>query len=184
MAPQETKINMPGVASGQEITATPTGEGFTSEERVRLTLQGASSKVSNYKGWGASLVQKDVQIVSASTNPGRVVFRFKIQPEHCNRLGNMHGGCTATIFDICTTCALAPIAKEGFWAYSGVTRTLSVTYLRPIPEGETVLIEAEVVHAGKRLCALKGVMKRESDGAVLTTCEHGKASIDPEVSKL
>jgi hypothetical protein len=50
--------------------------------------------------------------------------------------------------------------------------------------GETVLIESEVVHAGKRLCALKGVMKRERDGAVLTTCEHGKASIDPEVGKL
>ncbi|TVY53227.1 Acyl-coenzyme A thioesterase 13 [Lachnellula cervina] len=176
MAPQKIKINMPGVASGKEITASPTGEGFTSEERVRLMLQGS--------GWGASLFQTDIQIVSASTNPGRVVFRFKIQPEHCNRLGNLHGGCTATIFDICTTCALAPIAKEGFWAYAGVTRTLSVTYLRPIPEGETVLIEAEVVHAGKRLCALSGVMKRESDGAVLTTCEHGKASIDPEVSKL
>ncbi|TVY37625.1 Acyl-coenzyme A thioesterase [Lachnellula subtilissima] len=184
MAPQKMKINMPGVASGKEISGSPTGEGFTSEERVRLMLQGSISEDSNYEGWGAHLFQRDIQIVSASTDPGRVVFRFKIQAEHCNRLGNLHGGCTATIFDICTTCALAPIAKEGFWAYAGVTRTLSVTYLRPIPEGETVLIEAEVVHAGKRLCALKGVMKRESDGAVLTTCEHGKASIDPEVSKL
>lgn len=77
--------------------------------------------------------------------------------------------------------ALAPIAKPGFWAFAGVTRTLSVTYLRPVPEGEKVLIESEVVHAGKRLCTIKGVMKRESDGAVLTICEHGKASIDPEV---
>ena len=64
---------------------------------------------------------------------------------------------------------------------AGVSRTLNCTYLRPVPMGETVIIESEVVHAGKRLCAIKGVMKRERDGAVLTTCEHGKASIDPEV---
>lgn len=64
--------------------------------------------------------------------------------------------------------------------YAGVTRTLSVTYIRPVPMGEEVLVESEVVHAGKRLCTIKGVMKRKSDGAVLTTCEHGKVSIDPE----
>jgi hypothetical protein len=39
-----------------------------------------------------------------------------------------------------------------------------------------VLVESEVVHAGKRLCSLKGVMKRESDGAVMATCEHGKGT--------
>jgi acyl-coenzyme A thioesterase 13 len=65
-----------------------------------------------------------------------------------------------------------------------VTRTLNVTFLRPAPEGTKVLIESEVVHAGKRLCALRGVMKREDNGAVIAVCEHGKATIDPEVTKL
>ena len=43
---------------------------------------------------------------------------------------------------------------------------------------------SEVVHAGKRLCTIKGVMKRKSDGAILTICEHGKVSIDPELPKI
>jgi acyl-coenzyme A thioesterase 13 len=43
-----------------------------------------------------------------------------------------------------------------------------------------VIIECEVVHAGKRLCSLKGEMKRKKDGAIMATCEHGKVSIDPE----
>lgn len=83
---------------------------------------------------------------------------------------------------VSTTTALAPIAQPGFWAFAGVTRTLSVTYIRPIPAGEEILIESEVVHAGKRLCTIKGIMRRKKDGAVMATCEHGKVSIDPETS--
>lgn len=83
-----------------------------------------------------------------------------------------------------TTSALGPIARPGFWAYLGVSRTLNVTYLRPVPVGSKVIIESTVVHAGKRLCTITATMKRESDGAVLAICEHGKVSIDPEVEKL
>lgn len=115
---------------------------------------------------------------------------------------NLHGGCCATLFDWCTTTALVLVSKKGFWRFKGVSRTLNVTYLRPVPEGEVVLIESELVHAGKNLCepvvvsspqintnayigALKGVMKRKSDGAILTMCEHGKVNIDPDtMSKL
>ncbi len=132
------------------------------------------------QGWGASLFRTHLKLISATSSPGTTTFSFTVGPEHCNRLGNLHGGCIATIFDICTTTSLAPIAKPGFWAYAGVTRTLNVTYIRPVPEGMKVVVESEVVHAGKRLCMLKGVMRKET-GEVLASCEHGKVSIDPEV---
>ena len=136
------------------------------------------------QGWGAEFFTSgQLKLVSASSKPvGHVVFEFTVGASNCNRLGNLHGGCTATLFDICTTIALAPIAKPGFWAYAGVTRTLSLTYLRPMGLGEEIVIESEVVHAGKRLCMIKGTMKRKSDGAITATCEHGKASIDPELT--
>lgn len=63
----------------------------------------------------------------------------------------VHGGCTATLFDSTTTAALIAISRPGFWVSSGVSRTLNVTYLRPVTQGTTVIIETEVVHAGKRL---------------------------------
>jgi len=50
-----------------------------------------------------------------------------------------------------------------------------------VAAGVKVLVVCEVIHAGKRLCSLKGVMKRESDGAVMSVCEHGKVSIDPKL---
>ncbi|KAG9248471.1 putative acyl-coenzyme A thioesterase 13, partial [Calycina marina] len=131
------------------------------------------------------LLKDQISLVSASANPaGTTTFSFTVQPEHCNRLGNLHGGCAATIFDVCTTTALAPIAKPGYWAYAGVSRTLNVTYIRPIAIGEEIVIESVVVHAGKRLATITGTMRRKSDGAMMATCEHGKVSIDPETAKL
>ncbi|CZS92237.1 related to thioesterase family protein [Rhynchosporium agropyri] len=181
MAPSKTKVSIAGVAEGKELIGVPTGDDLSPKDRVTAFFGGSmASEV--YQGWAASLIRENLVLVSASTNPGRTVFSYTVQPSHCNRLGNLHGGCTSTIFDMCTTSALAPIAKPGFWAFAGVSRTLNVTYLRPVPVGEKVLVESEVVHAGKRLCSLMGVIRRESDGAVLATCEHGKVSIDPPAS--
>lgn len=67
-------------------------------------------------------------------------------------MGNLHGGASATLFDYCTSMALVPVSREGFWNFVGVSRTLNVTYLRPMPTGTIVLIECEVIHAGKKLC--------------------------------
>lgn len=81
----------------------------------------------------------------------------------------------ATIFDTTTSMAVAPVARKGFWDIGHVTRTLNCSYLRPAPEGIELLIECEVVHLGKRIGMLKGVMRRKDDGAVCYTCEHQKA---------
>jgi acyl-coenzyme A thioesterase 13 len=107
---------------------------------------------------------------------------------HTNFLGNLHGGCTSTLFDVCTTFPLQLISRPGFWQYGGVSRTLNVTYLRPVPVGTIVDVECEIIHAGQRLSSLRGVMRiAMSDGTkgpVLATCEHAKFNTDPPVQKL
>lgn len=62
----------------------------------------------------------------------------------------------------------------------GTTRSLNCTYIRPAPQGEMLLMECEIVHAGKRLCALKAVLKTEKDGKVVSTCEHNKYNLDAD----
>ncbi|KAL1891386.1 hypothetical protein Sste5346_007649 [Sporothrix stenoceras] len=149
----------------------------------------------------------DFETAANHHHPPRIVFGYTVQPEHCNRMNNMHGGATATLFDFCTSLAmaLAPsspreattpqtdaagnVADDDSsdddeediiksWRRLGVSRTLAVTYVRPAPNDAQVLIECEQVHAGKRLSSLRGVMRRAKDGAVLATCEHGKVILD------
>ncbi|KAJ0115299.1 hypothetical protein N8I77_000670 [Diaporthe amygdali] len=112
----------------------------------------------------------------------KVVFKYTVQRNNCNRLGNAHGGQIASLFDFVTSMPLALINKPGFWFYLGVSRTLNVTYLKPIPNGEEILVEAELVSIGRTLCSIRGTMRRESDGTLLATCEHGKYNTDLEPS--
>ncbi len=44
--------------------------------------------------------------------PPRAVFGYTVRDEHCNRMGNMHGGATATLFDFCTSLAQAMVPRQ------------------------------------------------------------------------
>jgi acyl-coenzyme A thioesterase 13 len=81
------------------------------------------------------------------------------------------------IYDICTSITLQAISKPGLFLNGGVSRVLSVSYLRPAPEGTELELEAEVVSAGKNLAMLRGVLRRASDGAAISTCEHNKVAV-------
>lgn len=164
------------------------------EDRVRLAMKQAADISTDATDWCATLlphiklISTSASSSSSSTSPTAssynpwCTFAFTVLPHHCNRLGNLHGGCTATLFDWCTSVSLALVSAPGFWTFLGVTRTLNVTYLRPAPAGTEVEIRCEVVQAGKRLATLRGVITRKDNGAVVAVCEHGKVNIDPPAS--
>lgn len=99
------------------------------------------------------MILRSVEVLSKNT--ARVVFELDSSAYWSNAGGNVHGGAQAAIFDIVTTLALAPIARPGYWMYAGVSRTLNVTYLRPGPVGEKILIEAEVCRLHSSAVAAK-----------------------------
>lgn len=113
----------------------------------------------------------------------RVVFELEIVPGLCNSMGNCHGGAVAMLADNTTTAAAAPVAREGFWVFGGVSRTLSITYLRPLPQGSTVVIENMVRSVGKTLSTIQCVMRDKATGKILALGEHGKAALDAQVKR-
>ncbi|KAF2765738.1 hypothetical protein EJ03DRAFT_247466, partial [Teratosphaeria nubilosa] len=113
-------------------------------------------------------------------------FAFKADKFYCNGSGNLHGGAQAMMFDMCTSLAAQSIAAQpdtgisrslDSWINAGVSRTLTVHYLRPAAEGLDLLMECEVVQIGRTMALLRGVLKRADDGTLLSTCEHTKAAV-------
>ncbi len=112
----------------------------------------------DYAGYDATVL-RGLKVASASYEPiPCATLRMIITPNLCNKMGNLHGGATATIFDNCTTFPIYLAREEGSWEMPGVSRTLNVAYLAAVKEGEEVEVEAEIVSIGKRLgrchCAL------------------------------
>jgi acyl-coenzyme A thioesterase 13 len=112
--------------------------------------------------------------VSASAESQSTSWSFTAAPALCNKGGNLHGGCAATLLDSLTSATLLTIAKPGFLDGGHVSRTLSCTFLRPVPMGTECVVECRVVAAGKRTANVTGEIKTK-DGKVCVTCVHDKA---------
>jgi len=155
-------------------------------------------------------------LATSTTNPttsasgilSTTLFLFTPSPTLLNNLGTLHGGATATLFDLTTSIAVGAVAAPGRFQYLGVTRTLNVTYLAGIREGMRCVVGCEVVGLGARLAVVRGWV-REVDGdegwvrevrgggggkgrigveevlqrckgRLLAVCEHGKVNTDPK----
>ena len=134
-----------------------------------------------YEGWDARLLRNSCKLVSASfptthETPATAVFALTIEPYMCNVGGNLHGGCASTILDNLTSTVLHLGAREGFLDHGSVSRTLTVTFLRPVPLGMQCTVEAELVSAGRTLAHVRGVI-RDAAGKACVSCVHDKAVV-------
>ncbi|KAF7512671.1 hypothetical protein GJ744_000932 [Endocarpon pusillum] len=103
-------------------------------------------------------------------------YMFTVVPKLCSKAGFLHGGAASTLLDTLTSTALLTIAKAGYWKTLGVSRTLTVTFLRPLPLGTKVFVDCEVVAVEKSMANVKGTMKN-ADGKVSITSIHDKATV-------
>lgn len=61
-------------------------------------------------------VMANAKLVDASSHPtSTAVFELEITDNYANLNNVMHGGAAGVIFDMCTTSALGPVARPGFW---------------------------------------------------------------------
>ncbi|KAJ1365785.1 hypothetical protein KIN20_026219 [Parelaphostrongylus tenuis] len=106
-----------------------------------------------------------------SASDGRVRVEFDVEHRMTNPAGTLHGGCTATLIDMFTTCACMTTAR----GQPGVSVDLHVTYLAAAKEGETVLLDAEVIRTGKTLAFTKADLYLKSSNKMIATGLHTKA---------
>ncbi|ETN42551.1 uncharacterized protein HMPREF1541_01708 [Cyphellophora europaea CBS 101466] len=113
------------------------------------------------------------KITLVKASPGRTEWTMNITPEHCNKGKNMHGGMACIVLDNLTSTALLTLAKPGFLDAGHVSRTITMSYLRPVPLGSTVRVVCEAVQAGRNTANLRGEI--QIDGKTCITCIHDKA---------
>ncbi|KEF56505.1 uncharacterized protein A1O9_06692 [Exophiala aquamarina CBS 119918] len=140
------------------------------KERV-VALQKEISQDPDYQGFDYLTLKDGFQLLEAV--PNRTVWEAVITSRLCNKSGNLHGGAAATLMDNLTSTALVTISKPGFLDAGHVSRTITMSYLRPVPKGSTVRIECEVQAAGRNTANLLGRMF--VNGKLAVTCVHDKA---------
>ncbi|KAM9230216.1 acyl-coenzyme A thioesterase 13-like [Dugong dugon] len=110
------------------------------------------------------------KVALVSHAPGRMVCEMKVEEEHANVMGTLHGGLTASIVDNIPTLALLCTER-------GVPRVsvdLNITYRSPAKIGEDVVITVYVLRQGKTLAFASVDLTNKATGKLIAQGRHIK----------
>ncbi|NXA46962.1 ACO13 thioesterase, partial [Nothocercus julius] len=117
---------------------------------------------------GFDRVLRKVKLVSAA--PGKVVCELKVEEEHTNRGGTLHGGLTATLVDVVSTAALMYTER----AVPGVSVDMNITYTAAAKIGEEVLITAQILKQGRNMAFASVDLTNKATGKLIAQGRHTK----------
>ncbi|XP_004712533.1 acyl-coenzyme A thioesterase 13 [Echinops telfairi] len=117
---------------------------------------------------GFDRVLEKVSVVSSA--PGKVVCEMRVEEQHANKMGTLHGGLTATLVDSISTLALLCTDR----AAPGVSVDMNITYMSPAKVGEDVVITAHVLKQGKTLAFASVDLTNKVTGKLIAQGRHTK----------
>ncbi|XP_012659715.1 acyl-coenzyme A thioesterase 13 [Otolemur garnettii] len=117
---------------------------------------------------GFDRVVEKVTVISAV--PGKVVCEMKVEEEHTNKMGTLHGGLTATLVDNISTMALLCTERGA----PGVSVDMNITYMSPAKMGEEIVITAHVLKQGKTLAFSSVDLTNKATGKLIAQGRHTK----------
>ncbi|KAL0084628.1 HotDog domain-containing protein [Phycomyces blakesleeanus] len=123
-------------------------------------------------------INENLTVIGVDTN--RVVWEFKVQRSHCNLLGSLHGGCVATIIDVCSSFSLLTFDGKEKWKYVGVSTDLAISYMRGISAGGLARIECNIQRVGKNMANIHTSIYDEKNNLCYTG-SHTKFCIDSKM---
>lgn len=95
---------------------------------------------------------------------GRHVCALKVDQQHLNGPGGVHGGCLMTLADM----SLFAIAKNIINYEPAVTVSLSGDFVGPAGKGDLLLCTGEIVRAGGSLIFMRGLIFIDEERPVLS----------------
>ena len=104
---------------------------------------------------------------------GRCVASLKVEQEHCNNYGTLHGGCTATLVDVVSTFALVEDTEESLMKL-GVSVNMNIDYMKAGKLGSEIIIDAQVKKRGKKLAFLDVEIRDQDNNDLIAKGSHTK----------
>uniref|UniRef100_A0A8C3BGE0 Acyl-coenzyme A thioesterase 13 n=1 Tax=Cairina moschata TaxID=8855 RepID=A0A8C3BGE0_CAIMO len=117
---------------------------------------------------GFDRVLRKIKLLSAT--PGKVVCELKVEEEHTNRGGTLHGGLTATLVDVVSTAALLHTERPA----PGVSVDMNITYTSAAKIGEEVLITAQILKQGRNIAFATVDLTNKATGKLIAQGRHTK----------
>lgn len=97
------------------------------------------------------------ELVSAER--GHVIVRTTVSAGDSNMYHNAFGGFLMSATDLVGSCTAASLGKYV------VTQTADTHFIRPVPEGQQIDVEATVYHEGRTSCIVEVRIERAGTGA-------------------
>ncbi|XP_015270216.1 PREDICTED: acyl-coenzyme A thioesterase 13 [Gekko japonicus] len=117
---------------------------------------------------GFDRVVSKMTVLSASA--GKVICEMKVEEEHTNRGGTLHGGLTATLVDVVSTAALMYTERQA----PGVSVDMNISYMSAAKIGDEILITAEVLKQGRSLAFANVDLTSKATGKLIAQGRHTK----------
>ncbi|RZC32282.1 4HBT domain containing protein, partial [Asbolus verrucosus] len=106
-----------------------------------------------------------------SVGEGRCSAELKVEDDHVNVMGGLHGGMSATLVDCMTSYAL--LSKLGP-TVRHVSSDIHISFLKGAKINDDLQINASVIKSGKSLAFLQAEIKNKTTGDMLAKCSHTK----------
>ncbi|KAK9679014.1 Thioesterase superfamily [Popillia japonica] len=133
---------------------------FTSAEKAIQLL---------FTSKGFDNVLHAVKIITSGN--GSVTAELKVDEEHLNLVGMMHGGFSATLVDVVSGIGLLT-HKVGL--RPSVSINMNLDYLSSAKVGDTIQIISDTLKAGNNLAFLQIEIKNKETGVILVKGTHTK----------
>uniref|UniRef100_D3ZA93 Acyl-CoA thioesterase 13 n=1 Tax=Rattus norvegicus TaxID=10116 RepID=D3ZA93_RAT len=109
-----------------------------------------------------------VTLVSAA--PEKLICEMKVEEQHTNKFGTLHGGLTATLVDSISTMALMCTERGA----PGVSIDMNITYMSPAKIGEEIVITAHILKQGRTLAFASVDLTNKATGKLIAQGRHTK----------
>ncbi|THV03372.1 hypothetical protein K435DRAFT_775049 [Dendrothele bispora CBS 962.96] len=131
----------------------------------------------------------EIDIVSKAEEPsrkeGRVVCQVVIDEDMLNGGGNLHGGCSAFLVDVCTTFALSALGLATMNdPLLAVSLNINTTLHSPAQKGDVLRIVNTSVQIGNRAMTAKCEIWSGTHHRLVASGTHIKMAPSPPKTKL